>query len=72
VRPAWTIVEVETREQMQNAITDRTAMIGVVRGVERDPQPAVMQADELVALGKKSRRAGARGRGRRAAAALRA
>jgi len=49
-----TIVEVETREQMQNAITDRTAMIGVVARVERDPQPAVMQADELVALGRKA------------------
>ena len=49
-----TIVEAETREQMANAITDRTAMIGVVARVERDPQPDVMQADELIALGKKA------------------
>jgi len=49
-----TIVEVETRDQLINAITDRTAMIGVVARVERDPLPEVMQADELIALGKRT------------------
>ena len=49
-----TIVEVDTREQLVNAVTDRTAMIGVVARVERDPQPDVMQADELIALGRKT------------------
>jgi L-seryl-tRNA(Ser) seleniumtransferase len=49
-----TMVEVETREQMANAITDRTAMIAVVARVEREPQPEVMQAPELIDLGKKA------------------
>ncbi len=49
-----TMVEVETREQMANAISDRTAMIAVIARVERDPQPDVMQAPELIALGKKA------------------
>jgi uncharacterized pyridoxal phosphate-dependent enzyme len=49
-----TMVEVESREQVVNAITDRTAMIAVIARVERDPQPEVMQAPELVALGKKA------------------
>lgn len=47
-----TIVELETREQMVNAIGDRTAMIGVVARVERDPEPHVMQPQELIALGR--------------------
>ena len=49
-----TIVEVETRDALVNAISDRTAMIGVVARVERDPQPEVMQARELIELGKKA------------------
>jgi L-seryl-tRNA(Ser) seleniumtransferase len=48
------IVEVETRDQLVNAINDRTAMIAVIARVERDPQPEVMQAPELIELGKKS------------------
>lgn len=49
-----TIVEAETRDALVNAISDRTAMIGVVARVERDPQPEVMQARELIELGKKA------------------
>src|SRR5439155_24597386 len=49
-----TIVEVDTREQMLNAISDSTAMIGVVARVEREPAPHVMQPQELIALGKKA------------------
>src|SRR5439155_8000160 len=49
-----TIVEVDTREQMLNAISDSTAMIGVVARVEREPAPHVMQPQELIALGKQA------------------
>ncbi len=49
-----TLVEVETRDQLVNAISDKTAMIGVVARVERDPQPEVMQPQELIELGKKA------------------
>jgi L-seryl-tRNA(Ser) seleniumtransferase len=49
-----TIVEVETREQFAHAITDRTAMIGVIARVERDPQPDVMQPQEMIEIGKRA------------------
>jgi L-seryl-tRNA(Ser) seleniumtransferase len=49
-----TIVEVETREALINAISDRTAMIGVVARVERDPQPGVLQPQELIDIGRKA------------------
>jgi uncharacterized pyridoxal phosphate-dependent enzyme len=49
-----TLVEAETRDQLVNAINDKTAMIGVVARVERDPQPEVMQPQELIELGKKT------------------
>jgi L-seryl-tRNA(Ser) seleniumtransferase len=48
-----TMVEAETRDQLVNAINERTAMIAVIARVERDPQPEVMQAPELIELGKK-------------------
>jgi L-seryl-tRNA(Ser) seleniumtransferase len=50
-----TIVNVDTREAFASAISDRTAMIGVLGMVERDPQPAVMQPKELIDI---ERRAG--------------
>jgi L-seryl-tRNA(Ser) seleniumtransferase len=49
-----TIVDIESREQFANAINDRTAMVGVLGMVERDPQPAVMQPKELIEIGKKA------------------
>jgi hypothetical protein len=52
-----TIVNIDTREAFASAISDRTAMIGVLGMVERDPQPAVMQPKELIDIG---RRAGCR------------
>lgn len=64
-----TIVEVETREQFVNALTENTAMIAVTAGVEkqREPGPAiprrratqwgpeVMRPDELVRIGNRAR-----------------
>jgi uncharacterized pyridoxal phosphate-dependent enzyme len=49
------IVEVETPEAFENAIGDRTAMIAVLGMVERDPQPSVMQPQQLIDIAKKAR-----------------
>jgi uncharacterized pyridoxal phosphate-dependent enzyme len=50
-----TIVEVETREQLINAISEKTAMIGVLASVERTPRPGVVMPEEIVAIGKDKR-----------------
>jgi L-seryl-tRNA(Ser) seleniumtransferase len=49
-----TIVDVESRDELASAITDKTAMIAVLAMVERDPQPAVMQPKELIDIAKKA------------------
>ena len=49
-----TIVEVDTREAFENAITEKTAMIAVLGMVERDPQPPVMQPQELIEIGRRA------------------
>jgi L-seryl-tRNA(Ser) seleniumtransferase len=50
-----TIVEVETREEVEAAISDKTAMLACLASVERreDRSPDVMLPEEFVALGKK-------------------
>ncbi len=50
------IVEVETREEFVNAITEKTAMISVLASVERlDPfPPATMTPEETLAIGKRA------------------
>ncbi len=50
-----TIVDVETKEQLANAISERTAMIAVLASVEREPKPGVMMPREFVEIGKKAR-----------------
>ena len=49
-----TIVDVDTRESFANAINEKTAMIAVLGMVERDPQPQVMQPQELIEIGRKA------------------
>ncbi len=63
-----TIVEVETREQLMNALGDRTAMIAATAGIERQRQggppvpkhratdwgPEIMRPQELVDIGKRA------------------
>jgi L-seryl-tRNA(Ser) seleniumtransferase len=50
-----TIVEVEAKEQLLNALGEKTAMIGVLASVERSRNPAVVMPEELVAIGKRAR-----------------
>jgi L-seryl-tRNA(Ser) seleniumtransferase len=50
-----TIVEVETKEQLLNALGEKTAMIGVLASVERSRRPGVVMPEELVAIGKRAR-----------------
>jgi L-seryl-tRNA(Ser) seleniumtransferase len=49
-----TIVEVETKEQILNALGEKTAMIGVLASVERSQRPGVVMPEELVAIGKRA------------------
>jgi len=49
-----TMVDVETKEQLFNAITEKTAMLAVLASVERNPKPGVMMPHEFVEIGKKA------------------
>lgn len=49
-----TIVTVETREQMINAISERTALIAAMSMVERDLKPGVLSIEELIQIGRRS------------------
>jgi L-seryl-tRNA(Ser) seleniumtransferase len=49
-----TIVEVETKDQLLNALGEKTAMIGVLASVERSKGKGVMMPEELVAIGKRA------------------
>lgn len=49
-----TMVDVETKEQLVNAITEKTAMLAVLASVERNPKPGVMMPHEFVEIGKKA------------------
>ena len=49
-----TIVEVETKDQLMNALGDKTAMIGVLASVERSRRPETVMPEELVAIGKRA------------------
>jgi L-seryl-tRNA(Ser) seleniumtransferase len=51
-----TIVEVETREQLANAVGPKTAMIHAIASVERrhDRTPDVMLPQEVIAIGKRA------------------
>ena len=50
-----TIVEVETKDQLINAIGEKTAMIGVLASVERSQGTNVVMPDEIVAIAKDKR-----------------
>ena len=50
-----TIVELETKEQLVNAIGEKTAMIGVLASVERSQLPDVVMPQEIVAIAKDKR-----------------
>ena len=50
-----TIVELETKEQLVNAISGKTAMIGVLASVERSQTPGVVMPEEIVAIAKDKR-----------------
>ena len=50
-----TIVEVETKEQLINAIGEKTAMIGALASVERSQRPGTVMPQELVAIAKDKR-----------------
>jgi L-seryl-tRNA(Ser) seleniumtransferase len=49
-----TIIEVENKDQLTNAIGDTTAMIAGLGTVDRSRKPDVMTLEELVAIGKKA------------------
>jgi L-seryl-tRNA(Ser) seleniumtransferase len=49
-----TMVDVETREQLINAIGDRTAMLAVLASVERNSKPGVLLPQEFVEIGRKA------------------
>jgi L-seryl-tRNA(Ser) seleniumtransferase len=49
-----TIVDVETKDQLLNAIGERTAFIACMGMVERDLQPGVLTPAELFAIGKRA------------------
>jgi L-seryl-tRNA(Ser) seleniumtransferase len=50
-----TIVEVETKEQLINAISEKTAMIGALASVERSQRAGTVMPQELVAIAKDKR-----------------
>lgn len=50
-----TIVEVETKDQLVNALGEKTAMIGVLASVERSKGKGVVMPEELVAIGKRAK-----------------
>lgn len=49
-----TMVDVETKEQLVNAISDRTAMLAVLASVEHAHKPGVMMPHEFLEIGKKA------------------
>ena len=49
-----TIVTVDTREQLINAIGERTALIAAMAMTDRDPQPGAPTVAELIEIGKKA------------------
>ena len=49
-----TMADVETKEQLINAICDRTAMLAVLASVERNPKPGVLLPEEFVEIGRKA------------------
>lgn len=50
-----TIVEVQTKDQLVNALGEKTAMIGVLASVERSKGKGVVMPEELVAIGKRAK-----------------
>ena len=57
-----TNVEVDTREQFRNAVSENTAMIGLLARLEyeRQDDPEVMKPHEFIEIGRRARRAGSR------------
>ena len=49
-----TIVQVDNKDQLRNAISEKTAMIAGLGSVDRSPRPDVITLEELVAVGKKA------------------
>jgi len=49
-----TMVDVDTKEQLINAICERTAMLAALASVERNPKPGVLLPEEIVSIGKKA------------------
>jgi L-seryl-tRNA(Ser) seleniumtransferase len=49
-----TIVQVDNKEQLANAIGEKTAMIAGLGSVDRAPKPDIIPVEELVALAKKA------------------
>jgi len=49
-----TIVEVDGKEQLANAIGERTAMIGALGGVDRGRRPGVPTIEEMAEIGKRA------------------
>ncbi len=49
-----TIVDVDTREEFANAITENTAMIAVLGMVEREPKPEAMTPKQLIDIGRRA------------------
>jgi L-seryl-tRNA(Ser) seleniumtransferase len=50
-----TLIELETKEQLVNAIGEKTAMIAALASVERSRRPGVVTPEELVAIAKRAR-----------------
>ena len=48
------MVDVETKEQLINAISERTAMLAVLASVERNAKPGVLLPQEFVEIGRKA------------------
>lgn len=49
-----TIVQVENKDQLVNAISEKTAMIGALASTERARRPDVITLEELIVIGKKA------------------
>ncbi len=49
------IVQVESKDQLINAITEKTAMIAGLGSTERGSRPGVIGIEELIAIGKKAK-----------------
>jgi L-seryl-tRNA(Ser) seleniumtransferase len=49
-----TMVDVETKEQLINAICERTAMLAVLASVERNAKPGVLRPADFLEIGKKA------------------